>query len=152
MEMMLHSPSPAGAMRTGEQEDLSKQVWEFVESQCFTEGGEVHHQNVAFWLRTLLQQNSDLVEVVAKLERESNDRVSLLESKLNKTSKSASDLTGGLADLNTKIKEDEEYKQLMEDTIKELETKLKDCAEDNHASELLVDSVVLNNNELLEKK
>ena len=30
--------------------------------------GIVDTANVTFWLRTLLQQNSDLVEVVAKLE------------------------------------------------------------------------------------
>ena len=29
---------------------------------------KVDTANVTFWLRTLLQQNSDLVEVVAKLE------------------------------------------------------------------------------------
>jgi len=148
MEMITHSPSPAIEREKGDKLDLTKQVWEFVESQCFTEEGEVHHQNVAFWLRTLLQQNSDLVEVVAKVERESKDRVSLLESKLNQTSKSASDVTGGLEHFHNKIREDEEYKQLMEDTIKELEIKLKDCVEDNHAADLLVDSIVLRNKDL----
>ena len=33
-----------------------------------SEGTMVDTANVTFWLRTLLQQNSDLVEVVAKLE------------------------------------------------------------------------------------
>ena len=33
-----------------------------------TKDGVVDTANVTFWLRTLLQQNSDLVEVVAKLE------------------------------------------------------------------------------------
>ena len=33
-----------------------------------TKDGMVDTANVTFWLRTLLQQNSDLVEVVAKLE------------------------------------------------------------------------------------
>lgn len=70
--MALKSPSPGllpgQGQEPGQEQDVSKQVWDFVESQCFhgTEG--VDTANVTFWLRTLLQQNSDLVEVVAKLE------------------------------------------------------------------------------------
>jgi len=62
--------------------EVARQVWDFVEAQCFpgrpegtmvegtvsTSEGIVDTANVTFWLRTLLQQNSDLVEVVAKLE------------------------------------------------------------------------------------
>ena len=39
-----------------------------VEGTVSTSEGIVDTANVTFWLRTLLQQNSDLVEVVAKLE------------------------------------------------------------------------------------
>merc|ERR1712106_979697 len=140
--------TPRSCNHDQELTDMSTQVWEFVESQCFNSDGDIHQQNITFWLRTLLQQNSDLVEVVAKVERESKERVSLLESKLNQTSKSASDVTGGLEHFHNKIREDEEYKQLMEDTIKELEIKLKDCVEDNRAADLLVDSIVLKNKDL----
>lgn len=39
-----------------------------MEGTVSTSEGIVDTANVTFWLRTLLQQNSDLVEVVAKLE------------------------------------------------------------------------------------
>jgi len=130
--------------------DMSTQVWEFVESQCFNSDGNIHQQNITFWLRTLLQQNSDLVEVVAKLEKESKERVQLLESKLNKTANSASDLNGGLVELQKKLKEETDDKILLEEAIAELELKLKESVEDNKASELLVDALTDKNKELEE--
>ena len=93
------SMTPSSYHQEQELTDMSTQVWEFVESQCFNSEGDIHQQNITFWLRTLLQQNSDLVEVVAKLEKESKERVHLLESKLNKTANSAADLNGGLVEI-----------------------------------------------------
>merc|ERR1712117_839049 len=88
----MSSPVHSGLLPGGEVTDVSelgevsKQVWTFVESQCWdADTGHVNTQNITFWLRTLLQQNSDLVEVVAKLERDARDRVTILEEKLNKT-------------------------------------------------------------------
>ena len=76
MEVALKSPSPGLLPRPDSDHeqppDVSRQVWDFVESQCFVPGSNsVDTANVTFWLRTLLQQNSDLVEVVAKLEEQS---------------------------------------------------------------------------------
>jgi len=130
---------------------MSTQVWEFVESQCFNSDGDIHQQNITFWLRTLLQQNSDLVEVVAKLEKESKERVQLLESKLDKTVGSASDLNDGLAELQKKLKTETDDKLLLEEAIAELEVKLKESIEDNKASEMLVDALSDKNKELEHK-
>ena len=120
-----------------------------MESQCWdAETGDVNTQNITFWLRTLLQQNSDLVEVVARLERDARDRVVLLEEKLDKTSASSADFTGGLDELRQKVKEEAEDKVLLEEAIGDLETKLQKSEEDNKASELLVDALSDKNKEL----
>ena len=120
-----------------------------MESQCWdAETGDVNTQNITFWLRTLLQQNSDLVEVVARLERDARDRVVLLEEKLDKTSASSADFTGGLHELRQKVKEEAEDKVLLEEAIGDLETKLQNSEEDNKASELLVDALSDKNKEL----
>merc|ERR1712106_767169 len=128
--------------------DMSTQVWEFVESQCFNSDGDIHQQNITVWLRTLLQQNSDLVEVVAKLEKESKERVQLLESKLNKTATSAADLNGGLVEIQKRLQDETDDKLLLEEAITELEFKLKESVEDNKASEMLVDALTDKNKEL----
>merc|ERR1719410_610296 len=95
--------SPGG----GELGEVSAQVWSFVESQCWdADTGAVNTATISFWLRTLLQQNSDLVEVVARLERDARDRVVLLEEKLDKTAASSADFTGGLEELRQKVKEE----------------------------------------------
>merc|ERR1719483_1240146 len=104
--------TPRSCNHDQELTDMSTQVWEFVESQCFNSDGDIHQQNITFWLRTLLQQNSDLVEVVAKLEKESNERVVLLESKLNKTVSCSLDLDGGLVEIHKKLKEEADDKIL----------------------------------------
>ena len=86
MEVINSSPSPPSSSTSGELRDMGSQVWTFIESQCWdSETGDIHTQNITFWLRTLLQQNSDLVEVVAKLERDAQARVDMLETKLEKT-------------------------------------------------------------------
>ena len=65
MEVALKSPSPLPAPEA----EVVGQVWDFVEGQCFPgTSGTADTANVTFWLRTLLQQNSDLVEAVARLE------------------------------------------------------------------------------------
>jgi len=142
------SVSPQPHHHEQELTDMSKQVWEFVESQCFNSDGDIHQQNITFWLRTLLQQNSDLVEVVAKLEKESNERVVLLESKLNKTVSCSLDLDGGLVEIHKKLKEEADDKILLEEAISELEEKLKESIEDNKASEMLVDALTDKTKEL----
>merc|ERR1719458_1498413 len=97
-----HSPVMSGRDQLG---DVSRQVWSFVESQCWdAETGDINTANISFWLRTLLQQNSDLVEVVARLERDARDRVRLLEDKLDKTASVSKDFTGGLDDLRLNVK------------------------------------------------
>ena len=73
MEVVRGSDSPGNNITSPLRElrEVGSQVWTFIESQCWdTETGDIHTQNITFWLRTLLQQNSDLVEVVAKLERD----------------------------------------------------------------------------------
>ena len=88
MEVVNVSPSPTTPLTSPLRElrEVGSQVWSFIESQCWdTETGDVHSQNITFWLRTLLQQNSDLVEVVAKLERDAQARVEILGNKLEKT-------------------------------------------------------------------
>lgn len=142
------SMTPRSYHHEHELTDMSTQVWEFVESQCFNSDGDIHQQNITFWLRTLLQQNSDLVEVVAKLEKESKERVQLLESKLNKTASSAFDLNGGLVELQKRLKDEIDDKLLLEEAIAELEVKLKESVEDNKASEMLVDALTDKNKEL----
>merc|ERR1719483_34707 len=140
--------TPRSCNHDQELTDMSTQVWEFVESQCFNSDGDIHQQNITFWLRTLLQQNSDLVEVVAKLEKESKERVQLLEKKLNKTATSAADLNGGLVEIHKKLKEEADDKILLEEAISELEEKLKESIEDNKASEMLVDALTDKTKEL----
>merc|ERR1719410_2777146 len=102
--------SPASSTASpaaGELGEVSAQVWSFVESQCWdADTGAVNTATISFWLRTLLQQNSDLVEVVARLERDARDRVQLLEEKLDKTAASSADFTGGLEELRQKVKEE----------------------------------------------
>merc|ERR1719483_1269872 len=140
--------TPRSCNHDQELTDMSTQVWEFVESQCFNSDGDIHQQNITFWLRTLLQQNSDLVEVVAKLEKESKERVQLLESKLNKTATSAADLNGGLVEIQRRLQDETDDKLLLEEAITELELKLKESVEDNKASEMLVDALTDKNKEL----
>ena len=144
------SMTPSSYHQEQELTDMSTQVWEFVESQCFNSEGDIHQQNITFWLRTLLQQNSDLVEVVAKLEKESKERVQLLESKLNKTANSAADLNGGLVEIQKRLKDETDDKLILEGAIAELEEKLKESVEDNKASEMLVDALTDKNKELEE--
>ena len=111
--------------------DVSRQVWSFVESQCWdAETGDINTANISFWLRTLLQQNSDLVEVVARLERDARDRVRLLEDKLDKTASVSADFTSGLDDLRLNVKAEAEDKELLEEAIGELEVKLQKSEED----------------------
>ena len=120
-----------------------------MESQCWdAETGAISTNNISFWLRTLLQQNSDLVEVVARLERDAGDRVSMLEDKLDKTASVSKNFTGGLEDLTLRVKEEAEDKVLLEEAIGELEVKLQRSEEDNKASELLVDALSDKNREL----
>ena len=129
--------------------DVSGQVWSFVESQCWdAETGDINTANISFWLRTLLQQNSDLVEVVARLERDARDRVRLLEDKLDKTATVSVDFATGLDDLRLNVKEEAEDKVLLEEAIGELEVKLQKSEEDNKASELLVHVMSDKNREL----
>merc|ERR1712106_658804 len=140
--------TPRSCNHDQELTDMSTQVWEFVESQCFNSDGDIHQQNITVWLRTLLQQNSDLVEVVAKLEKESKERVQLLESKLNKTATSAADLNGGLVEIQKRLQDETDDRLLLEEAITELELKLKESVEDNKASEMLVDALTDKNKEL----
>ena len=80
MEVLSSSPSPPSSAVSGELREVGSQVWTFIESQCWdSESGDINTQNITFWLRTLLQQNSDLVEVVAKLEKDAQARVEILE-------------------------------------------------------------------------
>lgn len=129
--------------------EVGSQVWTFIESQCWdTETGDIHTQNITFWLRTLLQQNSDLVEVVAKLEKDAQARVEILENKLDKTVLSSTSFTDGLEDLHDRLKDESEDKCLLEEAITDLESKLQRTMEDNKASELLVDALSDKNSEL----
>jgi len=100
--------------KTDEGTEVARQVWDFVEAQCFPgrpEGtmmepmvssseGLVDTANVTFWLRTLLQQNSDLVEVVAKLEAGSrtSGENGKLASKLEELEATRKDLEASLVE------------------------------------------------------
>ena len=144
MEVVNVSPSPTTPLTSPLRElrEVGSQVWSFIESQCWdTETGDVHSQNITFWLRTLLQQNSDLVEVVAKLERDAQARVEILGNKLEKTVLTSTTFTDGLEDLHDRLKDESEDKCLLEEAITDLESKLQRTMEDNKASELLVDAL-----------
>ena len=146
MEVVTASPltSPLRELR-----EVGSQVWSFIESQCWdSETGDINTQNITFWLRTLLQQNSDLVEVVAKLERDAQARVDILETKLEKTVLTSASFTDGLEDLHDRLKDESEDKCLLEEAITDLESKLQRTMEDNKASELLVDALSDKNTEL----
>merc|ERR1719410_2692016 len=141
------SPAASSPVMTspgaGELGEVSAQVWSFVESQCWdADTGAVNTATISFWLRTLLQQNSDLVEVVARLERDARDRVQLLEDKLGRTGEVREELTGSLQQQRV------EDKAVMEEAIAELEARLQTSMEDNKASELLVDALSDKNKEL----
>ena len=149
MEVINSSPSPPSSSTSGELRDMGSQVWTFIESQCWdTETGDIHTQNITFWLRTLLQQNSDLVEVVARLEKDAQKRVEILENKLEKTVLTSASFTDGLEDLHLRLSDESEDKCLLEEAITDLESKLQKTMEDNKASELLVDALSDKNSEL----
>ena len=151
MEVVRASPCPSPAITSPLRElrEVGSQVWSFIESQCWdTETGDIHSQNITFWLRTLLQQNSDLVEVVAKLEKDAQARVEILEHKLEKTVLTSTTFTDGLEDLHERLKDESEDKCLLEEAITDLESKLQRTMEDNKASELLVDALSDKNTEL----
>ena len=151
MEVVRGSDSPGNNITSPLRElrEVGSQVWTFIESQCWdTETGDIHTQNITFWLRTLLQQNSDLVEVVAKLEKDAQARVEILENKLDKTVLSSTSFTDGLEDLHDRLKDESEDKCLLEEAITDLESKLQRTMEDNKASELLVDALSDKNSEL----
>ena len=151
MEVVNVSPSPTTPLTSPLRElrEVGSQVWTFIESQCWdTETGDIHTQNITFWLRTLLQQNSDLVEVVAKLEKDAQARVEILEHKLEKTVLTSTTFTDGLEDLHERLKDESEDKCLLEEAITDLESKLQRTMEDNKASELLVDALSDKNTEL----
>lgn len=125
--------------------EVSQQVWTFVESQCFdSESGDINSNNVTFWLRTLLQQNSDLVEMVAKLEKTAKEKSELD----NRRREGSGDFTERLEELQQKVKEEADDKVMLEEAIGELEMKLQRSEEDNKASELLVDALSDKNREL----
>ena len=147
MEVVRASPVVSSPLR--DLREVGSQVWSFIESQCWdTETGHIHSQNITFWLRTLLQQNSDLVEVVAKLEKDAQARVEILEHKLEKTVLTSTTFTDGLEDLHDRLKDESEDKCLLEEAITDLESKLQRTMEDNKASELLVDALSDKNTEL----
>ena len=151
MEVVRGSDSPGNNITSPLRElrEVGSQVWTFIESQCWdTETGDIHTQNITFWLRTLLQQNSDLVEVVAKLEKDAQARGEILENKLDKTVLSSTSFTDGLEDLHDRLKDESEDKCLLEEAITDLESKLQRTMEDNKASELLVDALSDKNSEL----
>ena len=116
--------------------EVSQQVWTFVQSQCFdSDTGDINTNNVTFWLRTLLQQNSDLVEMIAKQEKDVKERVD-------------NNFAESLEELRRQVKEEAEDKVILEEAIGELEMKLMRSEEDNKASELLVDALTDKNREL----
>ena len=151
MEVVRGSDSPGNNITSPLRElrEVGSQVWTFIESQCWdTETGDIHTQNITFWLRTLLQQNSDLVEVVARLEKDAQKRVEILENKLEKTVLTSASFTDGLEDLHLRLSDESEDKCLLEEAITDLESKLQKTMEDNKASELLVDALSDKNSEL----